>query len=237
MKKDFFVVLMGVMLIQLYCFSIEYTVVKGDCLWNIAKRYYNNPFLWQKIYLANKDKIKNPDLIYPGQVFVLPEIEYYKEIPTITPSTTEFQELQEEVEIQQEQQQQVQLSTISYSLVEKHVKKVEIEFPEKVDIKNFVSYGKIVDAKEKKFIYIDYDIVFCQFDKKVNIGDIFGIYHLGPSQYDVNLKDVPSNQLTLVGKLKVVKIGENVVTGEIIRIYSPVTIGDMLSRIEYNIEE
>ena len=44
-----------------------YTVVKGDYLWKIAKKkdYYGNGFAWPNIYKANKDKIKNPNLIYP----------------------------------------------------------------------------------------------------------------------------------------------------------------------------
>jgi len=45
-----------------------------DCLWNIAKKteIYSDPWQWKKIYLANKNKIKNPDLIYPKQVFKIP---------------------------------------------------------------------------------------------------------------------------------------------------------------------
>lgn len=49
-----------------------YTVVKGDCLWNIAKRYYGNGAQWPKIFDANRSKIKDPHWIYPGQVFVIP---------------------------------------------------------------------------------------------------------------------------------------------------------------------
>ncbi len=47
-------------------------VVRGDCLWNLADHYYGNPFDWRKIWNANKDKIKDPNLIYPGQVFDIP---------------------------------------------------------------------------------------------------------------------------------------------------------------------
>jgi len=56
--------------------EIMYTVVKGDCLWNIAKKkeHYANPFAWPKIYSANRDQIKNPDLIYPKQVFKIPNL-------------------------------------------------------------------------------------------------------------------------------------------------------------------
>jgi nucleoid-associated protein YgaU len=45
-----------------------------DCLWNIAgkKSVYNDPWKWKKIYMANKDQIKNPDIIYPGQILKIP---------------------------------------------------------------------------------------------------------------------------------------------------------------------
>lgn len=56
--------------------EILYTVVKGDCLWRIAGKdaHYGNPFAWPKIYKANRDQIKNPDLIYPKQVFKIPNL-------------------------------------------------------------------------------------------------------------------------------------------------------------------
>lgn len=50
-----------------------YTVVKGDCLWNIAKKFYGSGNQYSRIYNANRDKIKNPNLIYPGQVLVIPK--------------------------------------------------------------------------------------------------------------------------------------------------------------------
>jgi nucleoid-associated protein YgaU len=48
---------------------MKYKVVKGDNLWNISKAKYLNPFMWPLIYWANKEQIKDPDLIFPGQVF------------------------------------------------------------------------------------------------------------------------------------------------------------------------
>jgi LysM repeat protein len=50
----------------------HYTVVKGDTLWGISKHFYGQGAFWQKIYNANRDQIGNPNLIYPGQVFVIP---------------------------------------------------------------------------------------------------------------------------------------------------------------------
>lgn len=49
-----------------------HTVVWGDTLWGISRKFYGDGAQWRKIYNANKDKIKNPDLIYPGQVFTVP---------------------------------------------------------------------------------------------------------------------------------------------------------------------
>ena len=50
----------------------SHTIVKGDTLWAIAKKYYGDGSKYTKIYNANTDKIKNPSLIYPGQVLTIP---------------------------------------------------------------------------------------------------------------------------------------------------------------------
>ena len=50
----------------------DYTVKSGDCLWNIAKKYLGDGSRYNEIYELNKDKITNPNLIYPGQVLTLP---------------------------------------------------------------------------------------------------------------------------------------------------------------------
>lgn len=45
-----------------------------DCLWNISKKpeIYDNAWLWPKIWQGNRDQIKDPDLIYPGQKLKIP---------------------------------------------------------------------------------------------------------------------------------------------------------------------
>lgn len=49
-----------------------YEVKSGDSLSKIAKQYYGNANDWRRIYDANRDQIKNPDLIHPGQRLVIP---------------------------------------------------------------------------------------------------------------------------------------------------------------------
>jgi nucleoid-associated protein YgaU len=50
----------------------SYTVQSGDSLSKIAKHVYGDASKWHAIFDANRDKIKNPDLIQPGQVLTLP---------------------------------------------------------------------------------------------------------------------------------------------------------------------
>lgn len=45
-----------------------------DCLWNISKKrdIYDNPWLWPKIWQGNRDQIRDPDIIQPGQKLKIP---------------------------------------------------------------------------------------------------------------------------------------------------------------------
>lgn len=51
----------------------SYQVIRGDNLWNISGKdeIYANPYQWPLIYKANRDKINDADLIFPGQVFAI----------------------------------------------------------------------------------------------------------------------------------------------------------------------
>ncbi len=51
------------------------TVVRGDSLWRIARRFYGRGIRYTVIYAENATQIRDPDLIYPGQVFSVPRVE------------------------------------------------------------------------------------------------------------------------------------------------------------------
>src|SRR3972149_5628348 len=64
-----------------------YTIKKGDTLWDISEGRLKNPFLWPYIWDKNR-YIKNPDLIYPGRLLVMP-YGIFLEVPAPAPASQE----------------------------------------------------------------------------------------------------------------------------------------------------
>lgn len=52
----------------------RHTVKSGETLGKIAKHYYGSPAKYQAIFKANSDILKNPDLIYPDQELIIPNL-------------------------------------------------------------------------------------------------------------------------------------------------------------------
>jgi len=52
-----------------------YAVRVGDTLWQIAGEVFGDHWLWPALYLANRDQIKDPSRVYPGQELLVPDVD------------------------------------------------------------------------------------------------------------------------------------------------------------------
>jgi len=53
--------------------TTEHTVVSGDTLYHLARKYYDDSTMWRKIYEANEDTIEDESFLVKGQILIIPE--------------------------------------------------------------------------------------------------------------------------------------------------------------------
>ncbi|MCU0821140.1 MAG: LysM peptidoglycan-binding domain-containing protein [Spirochaetes bacterium] len=59
-------------------YKVRYIPDRRDCLWRISGKFYTNPRKWKEIYNENKEKINNPDLIWPNMMLKIPKVKKSK---------------------------------------------------------------------------------------------------------------------------------------------------------------
>jgi hypothetical protein len=151
--------------------SDEYIIQKGDTLWGISDKHYNDTFLWPKLWKFNPE-IENPDLIYPGTKIRIPTKEELmgqssaepvvdKEQPPVTEPPIHV--VEHAVEIPVEKPKPPKKFLVEKSLYNS-IGWISAEVP---------GIGQITASPSERRIFGNNDIVYLKADKEVISGDKF----------------------------------------------------------------
>jgi len=141
----------------------EYTVVKGDTLWDISHTELQDPFLWPKIWKVNPD-ISNPDLIYPNQIIKIPLYVLQKEISIARiPGEVEVKKEVPEVEIARK----IEPIKREY-LVDRDLLTASGYIADSVE-----SVGSIVGSPSGRRLFGKDDYAYIETDNPATVGDKF----------------------------------------------------------------
>ena len=142
----------------------QYTVVKGDTLWAISGRFLQDPFRWPDVWEPNKDHIKNPHWIYPGDVIYLVMVNGRPVLRT-SPDTAEQSEekrgtVKYQPRIRASSNESVAISTISTDLIAPFLQRPLVVDPETMSVAPKVVAlpdGRVM-ASKGELVYVEGDL-------------------------------------------------------------------------------
>ncbi|MGV6815877.1 MAG: LysM peptidoglycan-binding domain-containing protein [Thiotrichales bacterium] len=184
-----------------------YIVKKGDTLWDIAKTFLDKPWYWPEIWYVNPE-IKNPHLIYPGDVISL----YYVDgKPRLGVNRTiGMQKLSPSIRTEKLNEQEI---GIPISAIRPFVIR-----PEVVSEEQLASAPHVLDSQDARLIYGSHDLVYVHGLKHPVVGERYSVFRPGKALLDPETGELLGHEavhasdavVTRTGKLATVELEKTV---------------------------
>jgi hypothetical protein len=174
----------------------RHVVKKGDTLWGISGKFLKDPWLWPKVWQFNRAEIKNPHLIYPGDVVVLdrsgknPRLRLLRETVTLQPGAVE-EPLDKEA-----------ISTIPLSVISPFLNQ-----PLVIEKDQLATSPRIIGAQDNRVVLSPSTRVYIN-DLNEGDGLDWFVYRPGKNLVDPDTKEVLGIEANYLGNARITKYGE-----------------------------
>lgn len=174
----------------------RHVVVKGDTLWGISGKFLKDPWQWPKVWKLNRAQIKNPHLIYPGDVVFLdmssgsPQLRLLRETVTLQPGAVE------------EPLERTAITTIPLSVIAPFLSQPLI-----IEKDQLAASPRIIAGQDNRVVLSPGTRVYIN---KIEEGDGINwfVYRPGDSLIDPDTKEVLGVEASYLGDAKITKYGE-----------------------------
>lgn len=197
----------------------RHVVVKGDTLWDISGKFFKDPWKWPQIWGMNKDTIKNPHWIYPGDVIWLDRATGTLRIGAEKSSQQEVVKLSPKVQAQSSGREAI--PSIPASDIRPFLSQ-----PLLIEENQILNSVVLMGALEQRVILGDGDIAYVKGLPK-DKGLRWQVYRPGGALIDPDTKEVLGHEAIYLGDAEVEKM-DDVSTLRITRAVQEINKGDNL---------
>ena len=193
----------------------RYVVVKGDTLWGISAKFLKDPWQWPKVWKMNRAEIKNPHLIYPGDVVALdyssgaPQLRLMHETVTLRPGVIEEPLAKEAIH------------TIAPSVIGPFLSQ-----PLLIENGQLDSAPRIVSAQENRLVLSPGTRVYVN-NIKDGSSTHWNVYRPGEQLTDPDTKEVLGTEAIYLGDVNIARFGAPA-TADIVRAKEEIFTKDRL---------
>lgn len=208
----------------------RYVVVKGDTLWGISRRYLKSPWRWPDLWGMNKDEVRNPHLIYPGNVLVLDlsgatprlRLEGDGGLAAAGEGGTVGGTVKLSPKVRADQTSTAAIASIPAGAIEPFLNRPLI-----VDAQQFDTAPRVVATAENRVVTSAGDSVYVK-GLSSDAPLLWQVYRPGKSIIDPITRELLGYEVVYLGDARVREFGDEVSTARIVRARMEIATGDRL---------